>query len=211
MDPAEQTPDTQAHREAGGLRRLDDAANLFESVFTVAPLVLVGTRELDGSVNLAPKLMAMPLGWSGKYCFACTPRHRTHVNAERTEMFSVSYVTPEQAVVTGQAAAERDVTGDRPELAALPTVEAAEIDGVLVEGAHAALECRLLSIIRDGDESLVIGTVVAAHARPSALRAADRDDADVVFEEPLLAYVTPGRLARVDRTTSFPFPARVQR
>lgn len=208
MNPIEPTPNTPSGRGAGGLRRLDDSARLFDSVFTVAPLVLVGTRDEGGAMNLAPKHMAMPLGWSDRYCFACTPRHRTHANVERTGVFSVSYVTPEQGVLAGQAAAERDEDRARTELAALPTVSADEIDGGLVEGAHAAIECRLVRIVREGDESLIIGAVVAAHADPEALRAADRDDADVIFRRPLLTYVTPGRLARVDRTTAFPFPAR---
>ncbi len=193
----------------GGLRRLDAGVRLFDAVFTVAALVLVGTTDADGTPNLAPKHMAMPIGWSDRYCFACTPRHGTHVNAERSGVFTVSYPTPDQAVLVGQAAAERSPDGARRELAALETIPASEVDGVLVGGAHAALECRLERIV-DGmdDASLLIGRIVAAYAGPLALRAHDRDDADVVHGQPLLAYVTPGRLSRIDRTTSFPYPAR---
>ena len=35
---------------------------LWQRVFAVAPLVLVGTKEAD-HYNFAPKHMAMPLGW----------------------------------------------------------------------------------------------------------------------------------------------------
>ena len=55
---------------------------LWERLYTVAPLVLVGTKEGDGW-DFAPKHMAMPLGWEGFYCFACTPRHATYRNIER--------------------------------------------------------------------------------------------------------------------------------
>ena len=193
----------------GGFRRLDAGVRLFDAVFTVAALVLVGTIEPDGTPNLAPKHMAMPIGWSDRYCFACTPRHGTHVNAERSGAFTVSYPTPDQAVLVGQAAAERSPDGARRELAALQTIPASEVDGVLVGGAHAALECRLERIVEGMDDaSLLIGRIVAAYAGPLALRAHDRDDADVVHGQPLLAYVTPGRLSRIDRTTAFPYPAR---
>ena len=51
---------------------------IWKSFFTVAPLVLVGTIESDGTTHdLAPKHMAMPLGWSNFFCFACSPRHAT--------------------------------------------------------------------------------------------------------------------------------------
>jgi flavin reductase (DIM6/NTAB) family NADH-FMN oxidoreductase RutF len=194
--------------ESGGLVRLEQGRWLFDAVFTVAPLVVVGTRDDDGTPNLAPKHMAMPIGWSDRYCFACTPRHRTHGNAVRTGEFTVSFATPEQAVLVGQVAATRGPDAVRGELAALGTVPAQEVDGVLVSGAHAALECRLERIVDEGDASLVIGRIVAAHADPEALRAHDRDDADVVYGAPLIAYVAPGRLARIERTTAFPYPAR---
>jgi flavin reductase (DIM6/NTAB) family NADH-FMN oxidoreductase RutF len=194
--------------EPGGLRRLEKGARLFEAVFTVAPLVLVGTTEPNGDHNLAPKHMAMPIGWSDRYCFACTPRHRTHANVERTGEFTVSYATPDQVVLVGQAAAERGPDHVRHELAALDTTPALAVNGVLVAEAHAALECELDEIVRRDDASLIIGRVVAAHALPDALRANDRDDADVIYQCPLTAYVAPGRLARIDRTTSFPYPAR---
>ena len=49
---------------------------IWSRFFTVAPLVLVGTREGDGH-DLAPKHMAMPLGWDNYFCFVCSPDHAT--------------------------------------------------------------------------------------------------------------------------------------
>src|SRR5207342_3425489 len=60
---------------------------LWERVFTVAPLVIVGSKEADGTYDLAPKHMAMPLGWRRRYGFVCTPRHRTYRNIERHGVF----------------------------------------------------------------------------------------------------------------------------
>lgn len=40
----------------------------------VAPLVIIGSREPDGGFDLAPKHMAMPVGWQNYYCFA-RPAH----------------------------------------------------------------------------------------------------------------------------------------
>ena len=35
---------------------------IWDRVFSVAPLVIVGSKEADGRFNLAPKHLAMPLG-----------------------------------------------------------------------------------------------------------------------------------------------------
>jgi hypothetical protein len=37
--------------------------SIWERFFSVFPLVLVGTREEDGSHDLAPKHLAMPFSW----------------------------------------------------------------------------------------------------------------------------------------------------
>ena len=60
---------------------LDTAFPIWERFFTVAPLVLIGTREVDGTYDLAPKHMVTPLGWGNYFGFVCTPRHATYANA----------------------------------------------------------------------------------------------------------------------------------
>jgi hypothetical protein len=57
-----------------------------------------------------------------------------------------------------------------------------------------------------GPNSLIIGKVVAAAAQEDALRAEDRDEADQIYQFPLLAYLSPGRLAEIRQSTAFPFP-----
>jgi hypothetical protein len=54
-----------------------------DRVLTVAPLVVIGTRQADGTYDLAPKHMAMPLGWENSYGFVCSPRHATYHTARR--------------------------------------------------------------------------------------------------------------------------------
>lgn len=76
------------------LLTLEPSAHLWERVFMVAPLVLVGTRDEDGSWDLAPKHMAMPMGWGARCGFICTTRHATYRNAVREGAFTVSYPKP---------------------------------------------------------------------------------------------------------------------
>lgn len=179
---------------------------VWERFFTVLPLVLVATREGE-AYDIAPKHMAMPLGWQNHYCFICTPRHATYQNVRATGVFTVSFPRPEQVAQIAMAAAPR--AGDaKAGLAALTTIPARVVDGVLVDGCLVHLECRLDRIVDGfGDASMITGAVVAASVNPAALRALERDDADLIHEAPLLAYLQPGRMASIDRSTSFPFPA----
>jgi flavin reductase (DIM6/NTAB) family NADH-FMN oxidoreductase RutF len=180
---------------------------VWSSFFTVAPLVLVATREGDGH-DIAPKHMAMPLGWQNYYCFVCSPRHATQRNIESTGEFTVSYPRPEQIVETSMAAGSRGEDDSKPSLVALETFPATVVDGVLVKDAYLWLECRLERIVDGfGDNSLIIGSVAAASVDERALRASDSDDSDIIHGSPLLAYLSPGRFASVGESFSFPFPA----
>ena len=174
----------------------------------VAPLVLVATIEDDGSPDVAPKHMAMPLGWENRFCFVCSPRHATYRNAVARGAFTVSFPLPD--------ADRRDEPGRgrtcrrpskpeprRPYRRSRP----ARSTGVLVEGCYLWLECELERVIDGfGENSLVIGRVVAAAADERAMRDPERDDADLLHELPLLAYLAPGRMATIDDTNAFPFP-----
>jgi len=183
-------------------------APIWNRFFTVAPLVLVGTKEADGRFDVAPKHMAMPLGWGNYYCFACSPRHGTHVNAARHGEFTVSFPRPEMVVQASMAAGGRLPDGSKPSLAALSTFPANAVEGVLVEGCYLFLECRLERIVEGfGDNSLVIGEIVAASAEETAVRVSDADDAELIRAQPLLAYIQPGRFASIGESLSFPFPA----
>ena len=185
---------------------------LWDRVFTVNPLVLVGTKETDGGYDLAPEHMAFPMGWENYFGFVCTPRHTTYHNARREGVFTVSYPRPTQVVLASLAASPREGDGAKPALYALPTFPAIEVDGVFVEDAYLFLECVLDRIVDDfGENSLIAGRVVVAHVREDYLRSLDRDDNDLIHDSPLLAYLSPGRYAHVENSNSFPFPANFMR
>jgi flavin reductase (DIM6/NTAB) family NADH-FMN oxidoreductase RutF len=172
----------------------------------VAPLVLVATLEPDGSADVAPKHLAMPVSWQNWFGFVCHPDHGTYRNIIATEQFTVGYPSPRMMLQTSLAAAPRASDGSKPTVEVLPLTPARVVEGVLVEGCRLHLECRLDRIVDDlGGNVLVIGRVVAAHVEEHLLRSVDVDDHDLVHASPLVAYVHPGRVATVDETVSFPY------
>jgi len=193
--------------DAEKLIPLETDRPIWDRFFGVYPLVIVGSKEEDGRYNLAPKHMAMPLGWDNHYCFVCSPRHTTYHNIRRHGAFTVSFPRPSDVLMASLAAAPRCEDRTKPTLLVLPTIPARVVDGALVKGCYLFLECKLHSILDGfGPNSLIIGNVVAATAHEDALRAVDRDEADQIFAFPLLAYLSPGRLAEIRQSTAFPFP-----
>ena len=117
---AERIADPGAARSAS-LVSLDPKWPIWERFFTVAPLVIIGSRDETGAFDLAPKHMATPLGWQNYFGFVCTPRHRTYQNIRREGAFTVSFPRPTQVVLTSLSAAPRDDDDVKPALALLPT------------------------------------------------------------------------------------------
>ncbi len=185
---------------------------IWDRFFLVAPLVVVGTREGEG-YDLAPKHMATPIGWGSYFGFVCSPRHSTYHNARRSETFTVSFPRPDQVVEASLAAQPRQEPGGSPPgIEILPTVRAEVVDGILLDGAHLHLECELDRIIDGfGENSLIVGRVVAARVRKEALRTTGQSDTELLRSVPILAYVSPGRVAEVSSTEAFPFPADFKR
>jgi flavin reductase (DIM6/NTAB) family NADH-FMN oxidoreductase RutF len=180
---------------------------IWERFFTVNPLVIVGSKEEDGRYDLAPKHMAFPMGWKNYFGFVCTPRHGTYQNIKRTGEFSVSYPKPTQVVITSLTATPRCDDDTKPGLDILPQVPAETVDSVFVEDSYLQLECKLEKIIDGfGENSLITGRVVNAFVDEHSLRSEDKDDNELIFHEPLLAYLAPGRYAVVKQSHSFPFP-----
>ena len=197
----------------GELVELPVGPGLWDRVFGVASLVLVGTRESD-RWDFAPKHMAMPLGWEGFYCFvvhatACDlPQCRRRIHSSRSASRGLSR--------SSSRASLREVGSRRVEKPSLavPTDEhqRAIVDGAIVDGCPFYLECELERVVDGfGLNSLVVGRVVAASAAREALRGADVDDADLVHRLGLLAYLAPGRFAVVRESLSFPLPADFRR
>lgn len=185
---------------------------IWDRFFTIAPLVVIGSREQDGSYDLAPKHMVTPLSWDNYFGFVCTPEHSTYQNIQREKVFTVSFPTTDSVVLTSLAASPRCGDDTKPALEALPTFPAKRIDGRFLKQSSLFFECELDRIIDDfGANSLISGRIVEAHLVPGALRSMDVDDQDTIAAAPLLAYVSPGRYATIDQSHSFPFPQGFQR
>ncbi len=179
---------------------------VWEQVYMVAPLTIVGTREPDGTYDLAPKHLAIPMSWEDHYGFVCTPSHATYANARREGCFTVSFPRPDQILLTSLAAAPRCDDDHKYALQAIPTISATKVDGVLLENAYLHFECELDRVIDDlGENSLIIGRIVAAAVAEDALRDSDRDAQEMIAHSPLLAYLHPGRFAEIVHTNAFPY------
>ena len=184
---------------------LDIDDQLWERVFLVSPLVLVGTREPDGSYDLAPKHRIVML--PNHFGFVCRPSHATWRNCLREESFTVSWPDPEQIVMTSAAASPRCEDGEKKTMLGLPTVSGTEVDAQLLDGGRLQLECRLDRVVDDlGEDGLVLGRIVAARANPEALRKQEVPDGSLMHDHPLLAYLHPSQFAVVGKSAGFPYP-----
>jgi flavin reductase (DIM6/NTAB) family NADH-FMN oxidoreductase RutF len=73
----------------------------------------------------------------------------------------------------------------KPGLDALRTSSASVIDGVFIEDAYLFLECMLDRIVDDfGDNSLIVGRILAAHVEEEYLRVSEKGDQDLIREPP---------------------------
>jgi flavin reductase (DIM6/NTAB) family NADH-FMN oxidoreductase RutF len=180
---------------------------IWEQVFTVHPLVIVGSLDKDEELNFAPKHMAFPLGWKNYFGFVCTPRHKTYQNIRESGEFTVTFPKPDQVVITSLTASPRCDDGSKPDLAAVKTFPASEIKGVFVENGYIFLECKLLKFVDGfGENSLVLGEVIAAHALNEFIKNPSHSDNEILFNNPQLVYIAPDRYAVVSETQAFPFP-----
>jgi flavin reductase (DIM6/NTAB) family NADH-FMN oxidoreductase RutF len=194
------------------LIELDTSRAIWDRFFTVFPLVVIGTEEHDGSIDLAPKHLAMPLSWGAHFGFVCTPRHRTYQNIRRTGEFTVTYVRPSQVVLASLTASPRCDDDSKPIVESLPTFAAPTVGGAFLQDGYAFLECRSARIYDDfGDNSLIAGEIVSAHVSEDSVRHADEDDQDLIANAPLLAYLFPDRFAEITNTNKLPFPAGFKR
>lgn len=185
---------------------LSSDSPIWDQVFTVAPLVIIGSKDPDGGFNLAPKHLVTPLSWKDHFGFVCTTAHTTYQNIKREKVFTVSYPRPTQMIQTSLTAAPREDDNSKPALALLPTFPAQKIDGVFIEDGYLFFECELDRIIDDFDiNSLIAGRIIAAYAAPDSIRGPEVTDARLLTEAPLLAYLNWGRFARIRESFTFPF------
>lgn len=181
--------------------------SVFEKTFAAHSVVLIGTRDENGDYNLAPKHMATPLGWSNYFGFVCSPDHRTFQNIERTGEFTVSYPRPEQILSVSLSAEPRDADDHKPDLEQLETVRSTNVDADFIQESYIYLECHLETTSGQfGDNQFIAGEIIGQYVHRDVKRSPDRDDADIINENPVLCYLHPGRYAEIEDSQAFPFP-----
>ena len=185
---------------------------VWDRFFTVAPLVLIGTRDADGAIDLAPKHMVTPMGWQNYFGFVCTPAHATCQNIERSGEFTVSYPKPDQVLFSSLAASPRQASNEKPVIDYFTTFPASVVDGEFIDAAYLYFECRHFKTIHGfGDNCLITGEIVAARAEPDFLRSSEIDDQELIRKAPLFAYLAPGRFSAIETSNGFPFPADMKK
>ena len=187
---------------------LDTSFPIWDQIFTVSPLVVIGTKEGD-EYDLAPKHLVTPVSFGNYFGFVCTPRHSTYHNVKKTGFFTVSYPIPDQVILTSLSAASRKENKNKFEevLKALPTLKAKTMDALMIANSYLFLECRLFKIIDGFEEnSFITGKIERAVAKTNYMRISEQDEQEQILKNPLLAYIAYGRFAKIDQTFNFPFP-----
>ena len=185
---------------------------VWDRFFTVAPLVLIGTRDEDGATDLAPKHMVTPIGWQNYFGFVCAPTHATCQNIERCGEFTVSYPKPDQILYSSLAASPRQEGHAKPVLDYFATFPASIVDAEFIDEAYLYFECRHFKTVDGfGENCLITGEIVAARAEPGFLRSGEIDDQEVIRNSPLFAYLAPGRFSAIEKSNGFPFPADMKK
>jgi flavin reductase (DIM6/NTAB) family NADH-FMN oxidoreductase RutF len=194
---------------------LDTSRPIWDSVFTVAPLVVIGTKEECGcGYDMAPKHMVTPLGLDNYIGFVCTPRHRTYHNIIDTGEFTVSFPKPDQVTMTSLAASPRcgKSLKNKPIVDSLQTVPSHKIDALFVKESYLFLDCILHSITEGfGEYSLIAGKIISAHVDEDSFRYSERDEQEMVTKAPMLAYLAHGRYSSISESIEFPYPAGFKR
>ena len=187
--------------------------SIWEHFYTVAPLVVIGSKEEQG-FDLAPKHMATPLGFSDFFGFVCTPRHNTYHNIKNHSRFSVSFVKPDQILLSSLAAMPRCAVKDFPQEITnqIPTITLNNEASIFVKDSYVMLDCSLHKII-DGfdDYSLITGKIEQAMVHKNYKIVSDEGHQKQIYDHPLLAYIAQGRFASIKETLSYPYPKDFQR
>lgn len=193
---------------------LDVEQDVWNRTYTVHSLIIIGSMEEDDNYNFAPKHMAMPLGFSNHFGFMGTPRKNTYRNIQREKVFTVSYPKPSQLTVSSLAATRREDDDSKPILDKIPTSPAQKIEGHFVKNSYFQMECRFTECVgKFGEWEMIVGKIVAARIDKSMNRKIGNgvDEAQLIYNNPLLAYLHPNRFSVIKESNVFPFPKEFKR
>ncbi len=203
-----------SEEQDGEMIELDVEQDIWSRAYTVHSLIIIGSKEEDGNYNFAPKHMAMPLGFSNHFGFIGTPRKSTYRNIQREKVFTVSYPKPSQLTVSSLAATQREDDDSKPILDQIPTAPAQEIEGYFVKDSYFQLECKLTECLgKFGEWELIVGEIVAAriNKRMSRKISDSAGEGQLIYNNPLLAYLHPNRFSVIKESNVFPFPKEFKR
>jgi len=195
-------------KEKDDYASLDLSTAVWDRVFMVAPLVVVGTRERN-QYDMAPKHMAFPVGFRNYFGFVCTPEHGTYQNIKSTGEFTVSFPLPDDIIsVSLSATSRKELTSKYANvISKLPVASADTMDLPVLRDAYLIFECSAYKVIDGfGENSIITGEIKAAFVRKDYMKVSDTDAQQQLSDHNLLAFIAPDRFARISDTQSFPFP-----
>ncbi|MEN8187469.1 MAG: flavin reductase [Bacteroidota bacterium] len=187
---------------------LNTEDSIWEHFYTISPLVIIGSKEGE-TYDLAPKHMATPIGYSNYFGFVCTPRHRTYQNIKKEKKFSVSFVRPDQILLTSLAALPRcdEKHSSKTIVDDLPTIPTSNNDNLFIADSCVLFDCSLFKIIDGfGECSIITGKIEEVFVHKDYKIYQEEDQQEHIYNNPLLAYVARGRFANIKETYCFPFP-----
>lgn len=175
----------------------DRAYPILSSLITPRPIAWVSTLEEDGSVNLAPFSYFNVFGSKPPLVIFAPGNHAdgrekdTARNAQRSGEFVVNLVSPELTAPMIRTAAslppgESELDGET-----LETSPSSIVSPPRLTAAPAALECKVHSIQRIGQNRIVLGIVHRVHVQDEII---DADTLRIRQEK----HTPPGRMGSPD-------------
>lgn len=155
----------------------DRAYPVLSSLITPRPIAWVSTLEDDGSVNLAPFSYFNVFGSKPPLVIFAPGNHPdgrekdTARNAQRSGEFVVNLVSPELTEAMVRTAASLPAGESEAEAEKLETTASSVVAPPRLTDAPAALECKVHSIQRIGQNRIVLGIVHRVHVQDSIIEA----------------------------------------
>lgn len=150
----------------------------FKAIVSPRPIGWIGTKGKDGSRNLSPYSFFNAISDKPKIVMFSSGRgNDSPRNAEETGVFTTSFVSRNLVRQMNESSVVVPYGVDEFEIAGLTAEPGRMVDAPYVKEAFAALECRVIQIVRphglDGGEAnaiVVFGQVVGIHIDEAIIR-----------------------------------------